>query len=134
MNAAPALQRCWKFSVVGAFGIGAQLAAFACLERLGLNYLSATALAVEIAIFHNFVWHERWTWRDRAVPGGAALRLLRFNCSTGAVSLAVNLAGMLVFAGRFGLSYLAANLLSIAAGAAANFIAADRFAFRMPSA
>jgi putative flippase GtrA len=120
-----------RFSTVGALGIGAQLAALAFFHgALGLNYLGATALAVEFAILHNFTWHECWTWRDRAGCGSAAFRLLRFQCASGAVSLVFNVAGMRLFAGVCRLPYLAANLLCIAAGAAANFVAADRFAFR----
>ena len=30
---------------------------------LGFNYLVATALAVEGAVVHNFLWHERFTWQ-----------------------------------------------------------------------
>jgi putative flippase GtrA len=25
---------------------------------------TATAVAVELAVLHNFVWHHCWTWRD----------------------------------------------------------------------
>jgi putative flippase GtrA len=32
---------------------------------LGLDYLVATALAVEAAVVHNFLWHQRFTWIDR---------------------------------------------------------------------
>jgi putative flippase GtrA len=116
---------------VGVLGIAAQLGALAFFHRvLGWNYLVATALAVESAILHNFIWHERWTWRDRAENGSAAIRLLRFHCGVGVVSLAVNIAGMRWLAGTYRVPYLAANLLSIAAGAAANFAVADLFAFR----
>ena len=63
------LGRRWlKFNFVGALGIGVQLAALATLTTLGLRYLAATALAVETAVVHNFLWHERMTWRDRATP------------------------------------------------------------------
>ena len=30
-----------------------------------ISYLTATALAVELAVLNNFVWHQLWTWRDR---------------------------------------------------------------------
>ena len=61
-----------KFNLVGGIGIGVRLAALALLVGLlKMNYLWATALAVEAAVLHNFVWHERYTWRDRtrATPG-----------------------------------------------------------------
>lgn len=125
-----ALIRLAKFSAVGALGSGAQLAALAMFLYFGMHYLPATALAVEFAILHNFLWHERWTWRDRSDGVSPAVRLVRFNLSAGSISLVVNLAGMRLLAGGFGMGYLKANVVSIAAGAAANFLAADRFAFR----
>ena len=59
-------RRWLKFNSVGAIGIGVQLSVLTLLAgHLGLNYLLATALAVETAVLHNFVWHEKWTWADR---------------------------------------------------------------------
>ena len=126
--------RLLKFQAVGAIGVAAQLAALALLhEALRLGILTATALAVEFSILHNFFWHECWTWRDRTAPHPAVglrwVRLLRFQATAGAISLVVNLAGMRVLHGACGLPYLEANLLSIAAGAAANYLAADFFVF-----
>ena len=55
------------FNFVGAIGIVVQLAALHFLiHRLRFHYLPATALAVEAAVLHNFIWHERWTWKDRS--------------------------------------------------------------------
>jgi putative flippase GtrA len=126
-----ALHRWLKFNAVGVIGIGAQLAALAFFHRaVGLGYLPATALAVECAILHNFAWHERWTWRDRNCSNSTGGRLLRFNLSVGLVSLVCNLACMRVLAGEYRVPYLAANLLSIAPAAIANFLVADLFVFR----
>ncbi len=61
-----------RFNFVGALGIGVQLAAVTLLVGvLGLHYLVASALAIEMAVLHNFAWHERWTWRDRRLRSGA---------------------------------------------------------------
>jgi putative flippase GtrA len=67
------LIRWGKFNLVGAIGIFVQFAALFFLKSVvHFNYLSATALAVEIAVVHNFVWHERYTWADRvSTPSGA---------------------------------------------------------------
>ncbi len=55
-----------KFNVVGAMGMVVQLAALALFSRLAPgHYLYASAAAVELAVLHNFVWHVRYTWRDR---------------------------------------------------------------------
>ena len=70
-----------RFNVVGGLGIAVQLATLAVLvEGLGVEYLPATFAAVGAAITHNFVWHQRWTWRDRAPgvrPRALGLRALR---------------------------------------------------------
>lgn len=125
------LHRWLKFNTVGAIGIAVQLAALALLRGLlGMSYLVATALAVETAVLHNFVWHELWTWRDRRSPDGTVLRrLVRFNLTTGLVSIVTNLVLMRLLVGSFHMQYLIANLLSIAAGSLANFFLSDWFVF-----
>jgi putative flippase GtrA len=125
-----AARRWFRFSAVGAAGAVAQLAALAFFHAvIGLGYLTATALAVEFAILHNFLWHELWTWRDRA-NGSPAGRLLRFQFTAGAVSLVCNLACMRIMTGGHHAPYLVANAASIAVGAIANYLAADLFVFR----
>jgi dolichol-phosphate mannosyltransferase len=125
-------RRWLKFNAVGAVGAAAQLAALGIFHGLlRLDYLTATALAVEAAALHNFVWHERWTWRDCTDPGGGVLtRLLRFNLSAGLVSILTNLASMRWLVGTHHAQYLMANLVSIAAGSVANFFLSDLFVFR----
>ncbi len=135
MSRLPWLRHFLKFNAVGAIGIVAQLAALAVFKGLfGMQYLVATALAVETAVLHNFVWHERWTWADRtrsAWSARAALgRLARFNLSAGGVSMASNLLFMRLFVGQLHVPYLAANLLSIALTSLANFLLSDLFVFR----
>lgn len=128
MNLAP---RWLRFNAVGAIGIVVQLAALAAFKLAGLHYLIATALAVECAVLHNFVWHQRWTWRDRpADTRGTLARLLRFNLSNGALSILSNVVLMRVLVGTFGLHYLAANVVAIAITSLANFLASEYFVFR----
>ena len=51
-------------------GIAVQLLMLVVLKAgLHLHYLVATALAVETAVIHNFLWHERFTWADRSGTG-----------------------------------------------------------------
>ena len=119
-----------KFNAVGAIGIVVQLAALAILKSLlHMEYLLATALAVEVAVLHNFIWHQRWTWADRAGTTAAA-RLVRFNLSTGTVSVAANLLFMRLLVGQLHMQYLLANLSSIAAASLANFLLSDLVVFR----
>ena len=56
----PALFRWMKFNAVGAIGIAVQLSALGMFRSgLHFDYMFATALAVEMAVLHNFCWHER---------------------------------------------------------------------------
>jgi putative flippase GtrA len=48
-----------KLNLVGGMGIAVQLLTLLLLKTgIGLQYLIATALAVEIAVIHNFLWRE----------------------------------------------------------------------------
>jgi len=119
-----------KFNAVGGMGIVVQLAALALLKSgLHLHYLLATAAAVELSLLHNFVWHERWTWRDRGTSGRVG-RLARFHLANGFVSICVNLALMRILVGQLHWPYLGANLAAIAAGSLVNFFLGDLLVFR----
>jgi putative flippase GtrA len=121
-----------RFYAVGAAGAVVQLAALALFKGgLGLNLLAATALAVEAAVLHNFLWHERWTWRDRGLAAsGWSGRLLRFHLSNGILSIGANLLLMAALTGWMRVEYLAANAISISLCAVLNYLAADRIVFR----
>jgi len=120
-----------KFNAVGAIGIVVQLAALVVFKSLlGVQYLIATGLAVEIAVLHNFAWHERWTWKKRTTKQAVMKRLLRFNLTTGALSILTNLLLMRVLVGVFHLPLLPANLLAIAMTSLANFAVSELWVFR----
>jgi putative flippase GtrA len=128
-NATTILQRWAKFSAVGATGILVQAVLLTVFLRLaGLHYLVATALAVEASVLHNFVWHRRWTWRDRRQSQWLAM-LVRFNLTSGVLSLGGNLLLMFVFVGGMRLNALVANFITIAICSLINFTLADRFVF-----
>ena len=126
--------RTWlKFNAVGIIGVGVQLAALAILRTgLGADYLVATFLAVEAAVLHNFIWHERWTWveRTRQKAGGVIGRLFRFHLANGLISVAGNLVLMWLFVSRLHLHYFLANLIAIGTCSIVNFFASDRLVFR----
>jgi putative flippase GtrA len=133
------LVRWLKFNAVGAVGIAVQLAVLTLLKSgLGFNYLLATALAVEVTVLHNFFWHERFTWADRqATDRPAADRpatdrlkhLLKFNLTTGGLSILGNVVAMKFLVEIAGVEYLLANLFSVAACSIVNFLVADRAIF-----
>ena len=126
--------RTWlKFNAVGIIGVGVQLAALSILRTgLGVDYLVATFLAVEAAVLHNFIWHERWTWveRTRQKAGGVIGRLFRFHLANGLISIAGNLVLMWLFVSRLHLHYFLANLIAIGTCSIVNFFASDRLVFR----
>jgi len=126
-----------KFNFVGAVGIFVQFGVLFLLKSLlHLNYLAATALAVEAAVVHNFFWHERFTWADRIRFGRVRRswktslpRFLRFNLTTGLVSIAGNLGTMRVMVGRVHMNYLVANGIAIVVCSLVNFVVSDGWVF-----
>jgi putative flippase GtrA len=124
--------RWWKFNFVGAIGIGVQFAALFVLKSvLHFDYLIATAIAVEAAVMHNFVWHEQFTWADRTRHDGARVwrRLMRFHLANGAVSILGNLALMKVMVGMGHMNYLVANAVAILLCSAVNFLVSEEWVF-----
>jgi dolichol-phosphate mannosyltransferase len=117
-----------RFNAVGALGLGVQLAVLAALGQAGWPLVPATLAAVEIAVLHNFFWHERWTWADRR--GGSRIdRLVRFHASNGLMSLVGNAVLTWCFA-ALGLRVTLANLAAVASCAVVNFAAGDRLVYR----
>jgi len=126
------LLRWIKFNAVGAGGIVVQVAVLSVFRsRLKLDYLLATGLAVEIAVIHNFLWHERFTWADRPATRWvhSLFRLVKFNASNGAVSMVGNLGLMWLLVGEVKFNYVASNLIAIVLCSLVNFLLGDRFVF-----
>jgi putative flippase GtrA len=120
------MHRWIKFGAVGGIGVGVQLAVLAVLTHFGLHYLPATALAVEAALLHNYLWHVRWTWKDRAPQPG---QLYRFHLANGLISLISNLGWMRLLTGWLYVPVLPANVVAISATAVLNFLLGDRWVF-----
>ena len=126
------LVRWCKFNLVGGMGIVVQFVALFFLKSvLHFDYLLATAIAVEAAVVHNFVWHEQFTWADRPQrsQSRSLRRLLRFNLTNGAVSILGNLALMKVMVGFGHMNYLLANGIAIVLCSVANFLVSNEWVF-----
>lgn len=110
-----AIPRLIRFSVVGSSGVVMNMAAFSVLStQLGLHYLAASAIAIELALCSNYLVNNNWTFADRRAGFFAVRGLLRYH----AVSLGgmvVNLVMLQVLAGSVGLNPVLANLAGIAA-------------------
>lgn len=122
-----------KFQGVGALGILVQLGMLALLKNsAGLATAWATALAVETAILHNFIWHERWTWKSETgarTPRQIASLLGKFHLGAGGVSLVTNVVLTGTLSDLLHIHYLVANLLSITAAGLLNYFINDRLVF-----
>jgi putative flippase GtrA len=123
-----------KFVLVGAAGFLVQLGVLAVLRSLlGVPWTWATIVAVECAIVHNFGWHARWTWQDRAGTGRVA-RLAKFHAGTAVTSIGGNLAVMSVLVGPAGLDPLPANAIAVLIVSGLNYLLADRWIFQSTNA
>src|SRR5262245_56174 len=122
--------RAFAFVSVGIVGFLVQMMVLAALT-LGAEWPVAlvTIVAVEAAILTNFVWHERWTWRDRADGGSRWSRLLRFHVTNGLTSLVGNTLVTVFLADAFGVSPIAGNVVAVGLLSVLNFFAADRWVF-----
>src|SRR5258708_37782091 len=124
-----------KFNAVGVLGFALQTTALFMLTHgaLRVGYLAATAIAVELAVLNNFIWHQRWTWKDRpSITRFETLcRLAKFNITSGLFSMAGNLILMGILVGHLGLPVTGANVVSVATCSICSFVLADRIAFDM---
>ena len=118
-----------RFNLVGAGGLAAQLGVLWLLASgLSMPVAPATAIAVAVAVIHNFAWHRLWTWRDRGAHGLDAF--LAFAAANGLVSLVGNVAITTGLVRSAHMNPLPANLIAIAICACVNFWLADRLVFR----
>jgi len=122
-------RRFGAFATVGAAGFAIQAAAIVLLTRAGWSYVEATAAGVELAVLHNFVWHERWTWRDREKAPSLLGRLGRYHLSTGVTSIGGNVLLTAMFVELTHLPPVAANAAAVALMSLAHFQIADRWVF-----
>jgi putative flippase GtrA len=89
----------------------------------------ATAIAVEIAVLHNFFWHERWTWGDRAAARSRLRRFGAYQLATGSASLAGNLLVVAAAVRLFSIDVTSANVIAVVVMSVANYTIADRWIF-----
>ena len=119
-----------RFNLVGVAGAGVQLLAFwLLLHATQLRAAEAAAVAVEIAVLHNFIWHERFTWRDRANYRQTAGRFWRFHAANGLISVFGNMGVTYFLVEWLGTPALFSAVAAIAVCTPANYLAADRWVY-----
>lgn len=129
----PRLSSGGRWMVVGALGFVVQVAIIRlALSCWGMPIHLATALGVMGAVFHNFWWHERWTWRDRTA-GRRSTRWQRLTTFCGlstALTVVANVALTTTLTSWLGADVAVANLLAVLVLAVGNWLVADRVIFR----
>lgn len=118
-----------RFNFVGLIGMVVQLGTLRILQPRTAHYLLASAVALELTIVHNFIWHTRFTWKGRCTVKAGPVRFFRFQMSNGAVSLLGALLFVRLLTGYGRLPLLLSNLISIAVCSVLNFWLADLWAF-----
>lgn len=120
-----------KFNLVGSMGAMWQLILLSLLVPR-IASIAATSLAVEIVLLHNFLWHERFTWRECSPRGRGkiAIRLWRFQASNGLVSIVGNTALMYGLIERWHAPVIPSALAAIALCSTVNFLLVDRWVYQ----
>ena len=124
-----------RFNLVGLMGAALQLGLLDLLIGwVRLSSVTAAPIAVETVILHNFLWHERFTWRDPAPVGlrRRAIRLWRFHASNGLISLVGNTLLTYCLSYQFKVPPLASTVTAIALCGPINFLVADCWVYREP--
>lgn len=119
------MKRWLRFNAVGIMGAGIQLAALTLMLRFRfrVHYLVATALAIEAALLHNYIWHRLWTW------AGQEGSLWRFHLSNGLISFVSNLLLMRWFAGSLHFPPVPSDLAAIVLTSFLNYFLALKWVF-----
>ena len=119
------------FNLIGCGGFVVQMTALSLLTRgFGWHFGWATALAIELAILHNFVAHTRWTWADRPARGRAlAATFARYQFAK-SLSIAANLAITAWLVSHLSLPVEAASAAAVLSLSVVNFLVADAVVFR----
>lgn len=124
-------RRRWlRFNAIGFVGFLFQMVILAALIRwTWLTPPVAIAAAVLVTVTHNFLWHERVTWRNQSSDGRLG-RWVKFQLSTGVISVITNVGLTAVVARLTGLSVVSANVVAVATASIATFLVSDRLVFR----
>jgi putative flippase GtrA len=112
-------------------GVVPQIGSLAVLNRVAPgHYLVASAVALEITLIHNFLWHLHYTWRDRQEQATRFGQCVKFHLSNGMVSFAGNLVLMKVLVADARLPVLVSNGIAILSCSLVNFCLGETWAFR----
>lgn len=147
LNPHAKVQRLFRFLVVGASGAAVNLLMASLLIHEHVNALVAVAVAIELSIISNFVFHEHFTFKKEEVilnPSDAFYESVELDDSTSTSSMfrrlgRFNLAALIgagvsfaIFSVLFSLGwfYFAADLTAIVCATAWNYFVSIKFIWR----
>jgi dolichol-phosphate mannosyltransferase len=108
-----------RYCAVGALGVVVNTGLLVALQRSGLGLEFASPVAVEASIVFNYLVNDLWTFRARSSGRQPSVRFLRFHLAAGIAGL-INYAVLLLLV-RFGVWYVAANLVGIVSASLVNY-------------
>lgn len=120
------------FTMVGVSGIVVNnVILYLLIEFLFLHISIASLIAIQIAIFNNFIWNRKYTWKDREMTGWDAIRkgLIRFTLVSW-IAGALNWLILLALDYTTDLHYIFANLIAIFIASILNYFLNDFWTFR----
>ena len=110
-----------QFLLVGAMGVLVNCATlWVFVRHAHWHYLLGGAVAIQLSVLHNFVWHDHWTFRSLRPKNQWVMRLGRYELSTFG-GLLLNWFVLAILVGWARLPLLFANLCGIALGTLLNF-------------
>ena len=127
------LPRVARFALVGATGVGVNSGVLWLLkEGAGFPLAAAGALAIETALWNNFLLNDAWTFHKERQRRPWWTRALAFQV-TSATAAVLNLGLLLLLVAWPGLNYLVANLIAIGAAASVNYGLNSLWTWRPPA-
>ncbi len=126
------LKRILSFQFIGWIGTGVNLAVlWLCYDVLSWPLLVSGALAIEVAIIHNFVWYYFWTWNDRvAFTVRDFLTLfIRYNIFTAAIDFIIRLGILWILTEYYGVHYIISDIVGMFIAPLLKYITNDAYIF-----
>ena len=127
------LPRLARFALVGAGGVGVNSGMLWLLHSgAGLPLPAASALAIETAIWNNFLLNDLWTSNEERQRRPWWMRVTAFH-ATAATAAAINLGLLLALVTWAGIHYLIVNLIAIGIAATVNYSVGALWTWRPPA-
>jgi dolichol-phosphate mannosyltransferase len=117
--------RLFRFYLVGASGIGVSLGILWFMtEMVHVYYLLSGILGFELSVLNNFLWNEKWTFRDRIEDSRMwhmrLKRLLKYNAIS-VSTLLLNTAILFGLTHFLGVYYMTSAIIGILVAAVFNY-------------